>query len=315
MIKCIVLICGPPACLKTTLVHILRLIFNHQLINLQSCCIAKLFESRIQQSPHVFLSFDRLFLDYENDIIENETNWKAYRTLIADEIERMILSTAASNLPTHLKHASSILHRLSQSFACLHSQSILFIEDNFYYSSMRHRYRQIAQRAHCGFLIVHLYSNFAVAYQRNQQRECSKRVSASTMENIYSKYELFPKELLINTTVRGLTSEHLQEILRRIDKSCREPEEMMDNIDEEQRRMATEINQRNFMYQLDQKLRKFLSKYLQDFSQNEKKLYAEKINKHRQEFLDLVKRKFILVNTDDDIEQVFRHFLKEQNFI
>ncbi|CAF1600262.1 unnamed protein product, partial [Adineta ricciae] len=308
------LICGPPACLKTTLVQILRLILNHQLINLQSHCIAKLFESRIQQSSHVFLCFDQLFLGYENDIIENETNWKAYRTLIADEIERVILSKAANNLPTHLKHASSILHRLSQSFECLHSQSILFIEDNFYYSSMRHRYRQIAQRAHIGFMIIHLYSNFSVAYQRNQRRESSKRVSASTMENIYSKYELFPEELLINTTLRGLTSEHLQEIFHRIDKSCREPEDTVENIDDEQRRIATEINQRNFMYQLDQKLRKFLSKYLQDFSQNEKKLYAEKINKHRQEFLDLVKQKFILVNTDDDVEEVFRRFLQEQSF-
>ncbi|UJR23077.1 hypothetical protein I4U23_026100 [Adineta vaga] len=314
MIKCIVLICGPPACLKTTLVQILRLILNDQNFNLQYLCVKKLLKTRIKQIKHVFLSFDELFSGYENDIIENESNWKAYRSLIADEIERIIHSKSEKHLSEHLKYSSQISHRLSQSFEYLQSESLLFIEDNFYYSSMRQRYRQIAQRAHIGFLIIHLYSNFSIAYQRNQQRDSFKRVSDFTIENIYSKYELFPEEFLINTTDRGLISEHIQNILQQIEKACREPEQIIDNINDEQRRLATEINQQNFIYQLDQKLRKLISKYLQeDHSKLDKKLYAEMINTRRREFLELIKRKFILLNINDNIEDIFQSFLKEKS--
>ena len=84
--------------------------------------------------------------------------------------------------------------------------------------------------------------------------------------------------------------EHLNEILQRIDRACQEPEQQINLIDDEQRRIATEMNQQNFIYQIDQRLRKFISKYLKEHFLNnekfkitdEKKLYAERINDKRQ---------------------------------
>ena len=173
-IKCIVLICGPPACLKSTLLKILQLIFNHhQILNLQFICVKKLYETLYKKQDmkykYNFLCFDDLFFGYENDIIQNESNWKFYRLLIANEIERIILSTIQNISLTNLKYSSQILDRLYRSIENFNNDSILIIEDNFYYSSMRHRYRQIAQRAQIGFASIHLYSNLTIALQRNQK--------------------------------------------------------------------------------------------------------------------------------------------------
>ena len=322
--KCIVLICGPPACLKSTLLQILRLIFNDkQTFNLQFFCLQKLenifLKSKQSRMHYNFLSFDDLFFGYEKEIIENELNWKVYRSLIANEIEKIILSKTEANSSLNLTYSSQILNRLYQSIGNFKNENILFIEDNFYYSSMRHRYRQIAQRGQIGFVVIHLYSNLSVALQRNQNREESKRVSKNSIENIYSKYELSNDDLVLDTTDRGLTTEHLHQILQRIEQACREPEQQTSVIDEEQRRKETEINQQNLIYQIDQKLRKFISKYLKEAFEknekfqitNEKKIYAEMINDKRQRFLDLIRHKLISFDDNENVEEMFRYFCEK----
>ena len=78
-------------------------------------------------------------------------------------------------------------------------------------------------------------------------------------------------DLVIDTTYRGLTIEHLNKVLQRIEQACNQPEQQTNVIDDEQRRIATEVNHRNLIYQVDQRLRKFISKYLkEEFSKNEK---------------------------------------------
>ncbi|CAF4319172.1 unnamed protein product, partial [Adineta steineri] len=97
-------------------------------------------------------------------------------------------------------------------------------------------------------------------------------------------------------------------------------EQQINMINEEQRRIATEINQQNMIYQIDQKLRKFISKYLKEqFSSNdkfqianEKKIFAEMINNKKQNFLELIKQRFILLNDNEDIEKIFEQFLHEK---
>lgn len=318
MTKCIVLICGPPACLKSTLIKILRLIFNEpHVFNLRYICIKKLAQIQRKSSrQYKFLSFDDLFFDYENDIIENEFNWKIYRSLIANGIENLILSNNQENSTQfNLTYSSEILYRLYQILGNFQDEHILFIEDNFYYSSMRHRYYQIAQRAQIGFLVIHLYANISIAIERNEKRDIFQRVSNRSIENIYSKYEFLSDDFIVDTTERGLTSEHLNQILQRIEYAYQHP--IITINDEQQRQIETEINEKNFLYQSDQKLRKFISKYLkQEFetnekyqSNNEKKLYAEMINNKRQEFLELLRQKILLLDSHDNIEDIFQEFL------
>lgn len=321
MIKSLVLICGPPACLKSTLISILRWIFHEQSpCNLRSICVKKLDDVLKRRMKYYFLTFDELFAGYEKEIFENEFNWKSYRSLIADEIERLISNPTSEPSNSNLKHSSVLLERLHHSLtSSFNRESILFIEDNFYYSSMRHRYRQIAQRAHLGFLSIHLHSNLSIALQRNSQRDPSKRVSNVSLENIYSKYEFSDEDLLIDTTDRGLTSEHLQRILRMIEHACAHPEEVRYVIDEDQRRKDREMNEENRLYQLDQRLRKSLSKYLKDqfeikkkfTDSNSKKIYAEKINEKRQEYLELIRRKCLHITDDHQIEQNFYEYLDQ----
>lgn len=321
--KCLVLICGPPACLKSTLINILRCIFNEPILSydLKSICLNKLDEILSKRMKCHFLSFDDLFRDYEKEIVENELNWKSYRSLIADELERMICHSSSERISSNLKYSSMILDRLFQSFHQSNRSSLIFIEDNFYYSSMRHRYRQIAQRAHLGFLVIHLHSKLSTALQRNARREIVARVSNQSIENIFSKYEFNDDELRIDTTDRGLTSEHLQMIIQRIERACQHPEEFRNVIDDdEQRQRDRQINEENIMHQIDQRLRKFISNYLKEQFQNEgeksstdkekKKIMAEKINQNRQEYLELIRRKVLQFNQDDQIERHFQEFFQ-----
>ena len=325
MTKCIILICGPPACLKSTLIQILQLIVQHRSpsnIQLRSLCVKKLKETlSISHLSCSFLRFDDLFAGYESEIITNESNWKQYRSFIADQLEGRILSQAEARPSSTLTYASQILDRLEPALLNLTEKRILVIEDNFYYSSMRHRYRQIAQRAQIGFAAIHLHSTLSVALQRNQRRHPTQRVTDLSLEHIYAKYEHSPEDLRVDTTERGLTISHLRRVLRRIEQACDEPEPLPSSIvDEEQRRRATEINQTNLTYQLDQRLRKFISTHLNDeFSRNakfqktrEKKLYAERINEQRQRFLEMIKHGHLQCHDSENIEEMFKQFF-EQN--
>ena len=324
----IVLVCGPPACLKSTLVQILQLIYNYPqrpIASLQFLCIHRLHQilgQRTQASNQVsYVSFDRLFDGHERDIIEQDTHWRLYRALIADEIERILLRTTETTSPSNLTHASSILARLHQSMGNVHRTRILIIEDNFYYSSMRHRYLQIAQRAQIGFACIHLRSDVSLALERNRRREVSARVSDLSIENIFSKYEYGNDDLIVDISRAGLSTVHLERIVQRIEQACREPERVAPVVDDEQRRLATEINDENVAYQIDQKLRKFISKYLKDeFSSkekfqgtDEKRRHAENVNAKRQAFLELIKQRRIPIDSNEDIEHTFRRFLDENH--
>lgn len=323
MSKCLILLCGPPACLKTTLIRILRCLLSPRRSSdeLQNLCLNKL--RRILQHPLdenlscFFLSFDQLFVDYEEEILVHDSQWKAYRTLIADAIEERLLPNATLPSATSLPFGSALLDRLTRSLSeCSRPPSLWFIEDNFYYSSMRNRYRQIAQRAQIGFAAIHLVADMAVARHRNARRDSAQRVSDRSLENIFSKYELSPTDLTLDTTRSGLTVEHLDEVLQRIDRARREPERLVDLEDE--RRRATEINRENFLYQLDQKLRKFVSTHLQKifatkekFSTSQaKKLYAEMINEKRQTFFQLIKQGD-LSDSGDELEIRFEQFISQ----
>lgn len=326
MTKCILLICGPPACLKSTLIQILQLIVRQQScsnIQLRSLCVKKLNENLVNLSSTLvscsFLRFDDLFAGYQSDIIENESNWKQYRALIADQLERRILSQREPRPTSTLTYASQILDRLESVLVNRTDQHILVIEDNFYYSSMRHRYRQIAQRAQMGFAAIHLHSTLSAALQRNRRREPTERVTDLSLEHIFGKYEYSPEDLRLDTTEHGLTIDHLRHVLQRVEQACREPEQMPSVIvGEEQRRRATEINQTNVIYQLDQRLRKFISTHLnEEFARNarfqitqEKRIYAERINEQRQRFLESIKHGHLQYDDHEDIESIFKRFLE-----
>ena len=324
----IVLVCGPPACLKSTLVQTLQLLYNDSqrpMASLQFLCIRRLHQilgKRAQTWNQVsYVSFDRLLDGHERDIIEHDTHWRLYRALIADEIERILLHATETEYPLNLTHAASILARLHQSMANVHRTRILLIEDNFYYSSMRHRYRQIAQRVQIGFACIHLRSDVSLALERNRRRAASARVSDLSIENIFAKYEYGDGDLIVDISRAGLSAAHLERIVQRIEQACREPERVAPGVDDEQRRLATEVNDENAAYQIDQKLRKFISKYLKDAfvskekfqGTDEKRRHAENVNARRQAFLELIKQRRIPIHSNEDIEHTFRRFLDENH--
>ena len=112
---------------KSTLLQILQLIFDdQQSFNLQFLSVKNLYENFFQKKDlkfkYNFLSFDQLLFGYENEIIEN---WKQYRSLIADEIENIILAKTVENsfikFKIFITNSSSSLSIIKKFKSCKYS--------------------------------------------------------------------------------------------------------------------------------------------------------------------------------------------------
>lgn len=311
MIDCLVLVCGPPACLKSTLLEICRILSGEKVSELRWICLKSLFPRRANKFSCLPISIDDLIFDIEKEIIENESNWKIYRNSIGDEIERRITGEENDRTLEKLRHGRLILSRLEEKFRSIVEPKIVLIEENFFYSAMREKYRKIARRASIGFCSIHLFSDFDIAQQRNELRLGSKRVENDSFRRIFSRYE-FPREkdeFLFRIDERGLTTHILRQILERIDVARTNPLCDTRQIRETLRQQATLINQNSFSHQIDQKLRKFLSQYL---ATNRHENPA-RINDFRKSFLNFVKQNSIRYQSDDELQRDFLIFIEKQN--
>ncbi|CAF0854185.1 unnamed protein product [Didymodactylos carnosus] len=311
----LVLVCGPPASLKTTLINIVQCIINkfvEQNSTLRKLCVNKIklcIENKFMQidSNWYFINFDKILFNIETEVI-NES-WKQYRLLIANIIEIYIKNNL--NLPppsnelkflidySSFKYAKIIYDRIYQIFYCTKNipsnNIIIVLEDNFYYHSMRYRYYQIAQCFNTSFMSIHLQCNIHTTLERNKKR--NGNVTEQSIHNIQSKYELpdiiWEKNSMIIDTTYGFHLNTIIQFFQLITNVRLKPEKMINFLFEQQQQRdeSTKINQTNVIHQTDQIIRKYISTYLKEklntiSNVQMKKVYAENVNKCRMMFLE-----------------------------
>ncbi|KAF7258789.1 hypothetical protein EG68_03292 [Paragonimus skrjabini miyazakii] len=112
-------------------------------------------------------------LGFSDDAYTSE--WKKYRQRIADCVERLLIERLGLELDSNLSEECLALYLRMPKLPCKSDETrvVLLLDDNFYYSSMRHTYFLLAKRYGLGFLSVACHCPLSVCLSRNSHRSNS----------------------------------------------------------------------------------------------------------------------------------------------
>ncbi|XP_054723765.1 L-seryl-tRNA(Sec) kinase-like [Uloborus diversus] len=190
------------------------------------------------------------------------------------------------------------------------ANAIVFIEDNFYYRSMRYDWFQIAKRTNIGFCQVFLHCALNTAINRNSLRgyqipEQKIKKMFNLMEYPDSVKYKWEKYSLKFDTAAELNTTSINPIVVLIKEATNDPAEVMINKDKVE---AQSICSKNVIHQVDKIIRKAISKKISELKSNAtaeddlKSLIALVVN-IRQDFLKQFRQGFIAL-PDDIVEKI-----------
>lgn len=263
---CLVLLCGLPAAGKTTLVEALKahptLQHTTTIVHL---CFDQLWAAHQQQSTFHFSPHE----------------WK-------ESQQEMFNKTR------------TILHDLSKAQTNT-NQTIVIVDDNLYYKSMRHDYEHLARKFEIGCCIIWLECSVTACLQRNQARQASLPIPvpdsvildmAAKMEipsiEDYNSTTITKPSLLIVDTEKIHVATYTNQIIHSIQHALQYP--LIDHIKlhEQQAEKSRHENDTSLIYQADLALRKKVSQLLS--TTNDKQKLAPILNIKRRQLLDAFKK-------------------------
>ncbi|XP_071169295.1 L-seryl-tRNA(Sec) kinase-like isoform X1 [Mytilus edulis] len=261
--KCLVVLSGIPGCGKSTL--------------------AKLLYDKLggiyveEQSTHVKSSkcFDVIVVSYDELIPENipldaksQQTWKEYREEIAFCIDYLV--NKEISLANLTKPPPGVNDALWGKFYAIVRRQItsaesvvIVLDDNMYYTSMRHKYFQIARKYTCGFCQLHLACNIQTALERNLKR--SQPITEDVIVAMATKIE--PPNTHINSwetnsivinTESNIESQ-LPRIMSLVNTAMLNPVQPIEETDPMITAESRQICSSNVIHQSDQILRKIVS--------------------------------------------------------
>ncbi|CAL1273512.1 unnamed protein product [Larinioides sclopetarius] len=150
------------------------------------------------------------------------------------------------------------------------ARGIFFVEDNFYYRSMRYEWFQIARRNNIGFCEVFVQCPLNMAIYRNSTRgynipEQKIKMMLTCMEYPNSVKYKWEKYSLVFDSSSELNCSTLTPIVRLIEEAADNPAELMIN---EEKIEAQKVCSKNAVHQADNILRKLISKKILYFKEN-----------------------------------------------
>ena len=336
------LMMGLPAAGKSTLLRYLR---NHieQYANDVHVCVVdydKIIPNNLQftegrekssnVSYHEQLDATKLSISDREDAesrISESTIWKSYRTSVYNLVQLIVLNLKSPNsdCATKLIEADEKLCRLNdwQDFcSCFYEEGIsvgklmesqakelhhiIFLDDNMFYRSMRYSIFQLARRHECSYCQIFIDRDIDTLIERNGCRDASVSNEtiykmASLIENpnpIRNKWEM-------NTYVvkDNVNNGELLEFIR----ACSYYPYKNEEDKSEARALDRKQCYESFVHQLDQVLRKYISKEIKlKKDTSSVKSLAELFNKAKKIFLDEVRHNDLHDNTM--LEIIFEEF-------
>ncbi|KAF6778003.1 hypothetical protein AHF37_06836 [Paragonimus kellicotti] len=158
------------------------------------------------------------------------SEWKKYRQLIADCVERLLVERLGLQLELNLSEECLALYSRMPKLPHTSDETrvVLLLDDNFYYSSMRYTYFLLAKRYGLGFLSVACHCPLSVCLSRNSHR--SKPVPDHIIIRMERKIEWpdpqvnqWEKHTVTLDYSNLFTPNHLQMILESINVAMQEP--------------------------------------------------------------------------------------------
>lgn len=107
-------------------------------------------------------------------------------------------------------------------------KSVIFIDDNMYYSSMRYEYYKLARKHEISFLQIYINVSLETAISRNNEREQKYQVPESVIQDMTNKFEVPGKDhwesnLITLFSPFSLGTEIFDEFVKVLSKCCDEP--------------------------------------------------------------------------------------------
>eukprot|EP01119_Soliformovum_irregulare_P024346 TRINITY_DN8704_c0_g1_i1.p1 TRINITY_DN8704_c0_g1~~TRINITY_DN8704_c0_g1_i1.p1 ORF type:complete len:293 (+),score=57.92 TRINITY_DN8704_c0_g1_i1:31-909(+) len=223
---CLLLLCGLPGAGKSTLSKCMRIVFpevcsDHQLDGKLEC-----------------VEYDAVMRDEQKDQKWTPEMWRFVRSdLVPKRVQEAIAEGQNRNGVT-----------------------IILLDDNFYFRSMRKMYFQMAQQHDIGFIQLFLDTDIETAQRRNQEREVRNRVPENIIQSMAQKFEKDGQALWekhsIHVSMIGNTNEISKQIpWPQIFAMWSDP--LPCNLTDEEEKIADrQMTAQNFIHRLDIALRR-----------------------------------------------------------
>ncbi len=186
--------------------------------------------------------------------------------------------------------------------------TILLIEDNFQYISMRDEYRKMCKQNSVRFLSVLLTAPTKICLERNSLR--NDHVKEDTIVNINNNLEIKSNEFVLDTS-NTTTPLIVESILSKIKSINQEliPKYISQEEQEQKREHDRLQCSKSSSHQLDIQLRKKVSELIKDHIGNvkDKQTVILLINQEKKKFLEEMNS-----NSVDEFEKVCLHIINSQ---
>ncbi|PIK58581.1 putative L-seryl-tRNA(Sec) kinase [Apostichopus japonicus] len=330
---CLALLSGIPAAGKTTLSNLFCEFVNTIPFDLNVC-------DQKGRLRVLHIVYDKLIpedLDFAQE--SNSSTWKQYREQIHSCIDKL-LDVLLSNDVTLIdaldrmkatevtdgngnvrsvknNFCESLTHQLSKCSSITRPlATVLLVDDNFFYRSMRYEYYQLARKYSVGFCQVHISCPINIAISRNAQRP--NPISLETYGNMLQKMEepdmtraTWETNYLI--VDGGYEFNHLQlsQMWGTINDAFLNPVQPVEEDDIEAKEQSRAASLTSILHQADIILRKCVSESIKNAKSCQKpdegaidvKRFAARANLGRTTLLDRIRQGSVVLpplDVDDD---------------
>lgn len=251
--------------------------------------------SKFLKSSVVVISFD----DYIN--FGELADYKHQREALLDQIESLLLHLNESEcnwgniLTTHQLKISQSAFNLTE-----HCVTLIVLDDNFYFRSMRQRVRAMCRNMHCQHFQIFVKSSLYNAVQHNLRR--SNSVPEAIIKKMHQQLEepVNPRTIIYE---RSLAVHALIEMLH---DRIKDPER---NVEQQDQR---DIQIQSAIHQLDIITRKELSSKIQSLQSTENfSAVCKTLNERRKIFLEDLRTKQLESADVESLRAAFQLYLDE----
>lgn len=183
------------------------------------------------------------------------------------------------------------------------TQSVVIVDDNNYYRSMRYEYHQLAAKYYVGYLQIYVKCETYEALRNNTNRPEDSRVPDIVITQMNTKFESPCEPWENSLTVDHIDlnkSETLGAIWSRIQQSLDNPVATI-KTQEEKKIVATQsklCNDHNVLHNIDKVLRKRISMTVRERKEENARVLAIQLNDIRQSIMERVKTGTIVIPAD-----------------
>jgi len=186
---CIVLLMGLPGAGKTSFITK----FGKELSEKGYCFIHVCYDRLIQVSLLACLILDlvkRVILFQIEDLSDlTSYKWKGRRSEIKTHVEELVRNLRDNKTTDGFEDVCGKLRIDNPSINLGKESVVIFVDDNFYYRSMRYEYYQISKKHEVGFCQFHIDETIEECLKRNRSRKDIARVPEETILHMSEKFE------------------------------------------------------------------------------------------------------------------------------